>query len=178
MKADRHVPPAGFERTVRLRDGREVDIAPLTPADANELGEALRHADSETLYQRFCGAPPKVTPALLRYLTDLDYVRRFALVARDHNETGVAIARYEATGEPGVAEVAVVVDRDWRRAGLATTLLRMLAEAARDRGFTHFTALYLADNRPVSEILDAVNGTRTIAQGIAEASVRLKGALG
>jgi hypothetical protein len=54
---------------------------------------ALREADPATVHQWFCGAPPRVTPALLRYLTDLDYVNRFALVARDEQGHGVAVGR-------------------------------------------------------------------------------------
>ncbi|GAA5152302.1 MULTISPECIES: GNAT family N-acetyltransferase [Amycolatopsis] len=173
MHGNEPEPPTGFRRSLRLRDGREVVIAPLTAGDAEELGDALRHADSETLYRRFCGTPPKVTPELLRYLTELDYVRRFALVARDPAGKGVAVARYEATGAPGVAEVAVVVAPGWRGNGLASALLRMLAEAAQARGFTGFTALYLADNRPVAELLASVHGARVISDGIAEATARL-----
>ncbi|WP_199433735.1 GNAT family N-acetyltransferase [Qaidamihabitans albus] len=166
-------PPREFHRTVRLRDGREVTVTPLTPADAGELGTALRQADRETLYRRFCGPPPQVTAGLLRYLTELDYVRRFALVARDQDGHGVAVARYEATGQPGIAEVAVAVDPAWRRVGLATALVRLLAEAALARGITHFAATYLADNRPVADLLNEAHAKQTIAAGVAEAVVRL-----
>ncbi|MDX3189688.1 GNAT family N-acetyltransferase [Streptomyces sp. MN03-5084-2B] len=159
--------------TVHLGDGRAVEVDLLTPADAPELGAAIEHADPETLYRRFCGAPPRVTPKLLRRLTELDYDRRYALVARAPDGHGVAIARYEATAEPGVADVAVVVDPAWRRAGLATTLVRMLAEAAVAHGFTTFTATYLADNVPVAELLDEAGGRRVIAHGIGEAVVAL-----
>lgn len=166
-------PPDEFRRTVELADGRVVHVAPLTPADATELGEAIRHADAETLYRRFLGAPPRVTPQLLRHLTELDYRTRFALVARDGDGKGVAVARYEPAGRPGVAEVAVVVDPAWRRVGLATALLRMLGEAALARGIHEFTATYLASNRPVAELLDEAGGRQVIAQGLAEAVVQL-----
>ncbi|WAL68943.1 GNAT family N-acetyltransferase [Amycolatopsis cynarae] len=167
------VPPEEFRRTLHLRDGRDVTIAPLTPDDTGRLAEALRDADPQTLHARFCGAPPHVTPELLRHLTELDYVNRFALVASDPDGHGVALARYEATGEPGVAEVALAVEPQWRRAGLGSALIRMLAEAALARGFTLFTAVYLADNRAVADLLDEVHGHTTIAEGIAEATIRL-----
>lgn len=158
---------------VKLTDGRAVTVTPLTPGDAAELAEAIRHADPETLYRRFCGTPPRVTPKLLKYLTELDFQRRYVLVARDQDGHGVAIARYEATRDPGVAEVAVVVDPAWRRAGLATALVRLLAEAALAQGFDQFTATYLADNVPVGELLDEAGGKHVISEGVADAVVRL-----
>ncbi|WP_232376716.1 GNAT family N-acetyltransferase [Amycolatopsis aidingensis] len=167
--------PGDFRRAVRLRDGRTVDVVLLTPADAAELGEAMRTADEETLYRRFCGPPPRITPRLLRYLTELDYVRRFALLAREPGGRGVGIARYEATSQPGVAEVAVAVDRAWRRIGIASTLVRMLGEAAAQRGFTRFTATYLAGNRPVAELLDDAGAKQVIADGIGEMELVLPG---
>ncbi|MFD1146549.1 hypothetical protein [Saccharothrix hoggarensis] len=84
----------------------------LTPADREELAEAWWRADDDTLFQRFCGAAPPVTPALLAHLTDLDHVRRCAIAARDATGRGVAIARYEATGEPGAASGNVSTTRE------------------------------------------------------------------
>ncbi|MFK0246042.1 GNAT family N-acetyltransferase [Amycolatopsis azurea] len=159
---------------VELADGRAVRIARLTPGDAAELGEAITEADRETLYRRFCGPPPTVTPRLLAYLTELDFDRRYALVARDDSGRGVAIARYEATREPGVAEIAVVVRPGWRRVGLATVLVTELAKAALRHGFDRFTATYLADNRPVSELLDLAGARRHIAAGVADAVLHLE----
>lgn len=95
--------PVAFERRLRLDDGRMVRIRPILPSDAPELAEAIRTADPDTLYRRFLGAPPRVTPELLTRLTTVDYVRRFVLVALDPTtDRGVAIARYEPLAE-GVA---------------------------------------------------------------------------
>ncbi|WP_410642403.1 GNAT family N-acetyltransferase [Amycolatopsis sp. lyj-346] len=174
MQTENPLVPTGFDRALTLRDGRVVHLRPLARADAPELGDAIRHADRVTLYRRFCGTPPRVTPRLLDRLTDLDYQRRFALVARDTDGHGVAIARYGATSEPGVAEIAVAVDPAWRRVGLATALVHLLGEAALDRGFDRFTALYFADNRPVAELLDDAGGKQVIAAGLAEAEVQLR----
>lgn len=167
--------PREYERRLRLRDGRVVAIRPVVPQDAPELAEAILTADPDTLRRRFLGGAPHVTPALVARLTTLDYVRRFALAAGDERTgQGVAIARFEAM-EGGVAEVAIVVDPAWRRVGLATALIELLAQAALDRGIHQFTATYLAENRPVSALLALTRGAgrQLIRQGIAEGAVTL-----
>jgi RimJ/RimL family protein N-acetyltransferase len=172
-------PPAGYaveyERSLRLRDGRTVWVRPILPTDAPDLAEAIRHADRDTLYRRFLGAPPRLTPTLLTWLTTVDYVHRFALVAGEPcTGAGVAIARYEPI-EEGVAEIAVAVDPAWRRVGLATALIELLAQAALDRGVHAFGASYLAENRPVATMLaHAGTGAKLfIKQGIGELAVDL-----
>lgn len=174
---DTGVPPAyphDLERRVRLHDGREVLVRPILPSDAPELALAFRRADPETLYRRFLSPPPVLTGRLLRYLTTVDYVHRLALVAADaRTGTGVAVARFEPVGE-GVAEVAVVVEPAWRRVGLATALVELLAEAALDRGVHTFTATYLAENQPVASLVAATGGGRQrIRSGLAECAVAL-----
>ncbi|GAA0207630.1 hypothetical protein GCM10010492_01500 [Saccharothrix mutabilis subsp. mutabilis] len=145
---------------LRLHDGREVWMAPLRPDDRDELAEAIRTADLDTLFQRFCGAPPPVTPALLAHLTELDHVRRHALVARDRDGRGVAIGRYEATRTPQVAEVAVAVATGWRRVGLATLLVRHLSDAALRNGFRWFSVTHLPGNRAVARMLRSAGAVR------------------
>lgn len=167
--------PREYERELRLADGRRIFVRPIVPSDSADLALAFRTADPDTLYRRFLGSPPRVTPALLAHLCTVDYRERFALVAGDpRTGEGIAIIRYERSGD-GVAEIAVAVDPAWRRAGLATALVEILAEAALDRGIRTFSALYLAENRPVTALLDLVGGGRreTIRQGFAEAAVAL-----
>ncbi len=174
--------PREFEREVRLRDGRVVAVRPVLPSDAPALAEAVARADADTLRRRFLGVPPHLTPRLLTWLTTVDYLRRFALVAGDpRTGRGVAIARYESVlATDGAADVAVVVDPAWRRVGLATALVEMLAEAGAARGIRYFDALYLAENRPVAALLDHVAGgsRRIIRQGVAECAVAIDRELG
>jgi RimJ/RimL family protein N-acetyltransferase len=170
--------PREFERRLTLQDGRTVWIRPIVPADAAQLAEAIRAADPDTLRRRFLGGPPRVTPALLEHLTTVDYVRRFALVALDPaTGRGVAVGRYEPLSE-GVADIAVVVDPAWRRVGLATMLVELLAEAALARGIHEFSVFYLAENRPVAALLAHAAGTgkQMIRQGLADCMVALAAA--
>ena len=167
--------PQEYQREMTLRDGRVVLIRPVLPGDAPELADAIKTADADTLRSRFLGGAPRVTPTLLAHLTVVDYVRRFAFVAIDAaTGRGVAIARYESAGE-GVADVAVVVRPEWRRAGLATALVLLLATAAVEHGIHTFKAAYLAENRPVAALVEDADGLgrQVIKQGIAEFSLAL-----
>ncbi len=149
--------PRELERRITLADGRRVFIRPVVPGDANALVHAVRTADPATLRARFLGGAPPTDRATIIHLVTLDYVDRLALAAFGDGR-GVGLARYEAirnsNGTPtGSADVAVVVDPVWRRVGLASALLRLLAEAAAARGITRFVATYYATNADVAAII-------------------------
>jgi RimJ/RimL family protein N-acetyltransferase len=168
--------PEEYQQMVTLRDGRSVLIRPIQPSDAPALAEAIRSADADTIRLRYLGGHPQVTPGLLNFLTNVDYTSRFALVAVEPtSRRGIAIARYEPAEQDGTADVAIAVTPGWRDAGLATELLRMLAQAASERGVHTFTGTYLAENRPVTALIntpDAITDQVT-AHGIIEFSVAL-----
>ncbi len=168
--------PREYVRQVTLRDGRSVLIRPIQPGDAPALAEAIESADADTIRRRFLGGHPRVTPGLLDFLTTVDYTSRFALVAVEPaSQRGVAIARYEPAGQDSTAEVAIAVSPAWRNVGLATKLLRMLAQAAGQRGIHTFTGTYLADNRPVTALINEPDKlpNQVTPTGIAEFSVPL-----
>ena len=168
--------PQEYQRLVTLRDGRSVLIRPILPGDAPALAEAIESADADTIRRRYLGRHLRVTPEVLDYLTTVDYASRFALVAVEPaSQRGVAIARYEPAEQDGTAEVAIAVTPGWRDAGLAAELLRLLAEAASERGIHTFTGTYVADNRPVTALINEADepATRVISGGIAEFSVPL-----
>ena len=176
--------PQEYVRLVTLRDGRSVLIRPIQPGDAPALAEAIESADADTIRRRFLGGHPQVTPELLDYLTTVDYASRFALVAVEPaSQRGVAVARYEPAEQDGAADVAIAVTPGWRDVGLAAELLRMLAQAASERGIRTFTGTYLAGNRPVTALINEADepASQVTSRGIAEFSVPLPpgpGALG
>jgi GNAT superfamily N-acetyltransferase len=108
---------------------------------------------------------------VLDELTRVDYVRRFALVARSRGR-GVAVARYGVLPRSAdgslVADVAVTVAPEWRRVGLATAFVELLARRAQECGITDFTALFLAENRPVTELAREGHARVVIAYGVAQ----------
>ena len=168
-----HGYPYDYERQVSLRDGRIVHIRPVVPGDAVLLAREVREADAETLYNRFFNPTVKLDTQRLRYLTEIDYEKRFALAAFADGE-GVAIARFEPAAD-GAAEVAVVVKPEWRSLGLATEMFTLLEEAALERGIVEFEALYLPSNHAIERVLEKRGfGNATVESGVARVTKKLR----
>jgi GNAT superfamily N-acetyltransferase len=168
--------PAELQRWVTVADGRRIFVRPVVTGDSGVLLRELAQADQETVYQRFFRSPVRLDAAQLDRLTRLDYYRRLALAAFDEGGNGVGIARYE-TLEDGVAEVAVVVKRDWRGVGIASALLEMLEQAAAARDITLLTALYLPSNGAIAGVLERRGFTVGLDDaGVAAAEKRLPAA--
>jgi GNAT superfamily N-acetyltransferase len=122
-----------IERTVTLKDGRAVTIRRMRPDDV------------ERSYAFFCALPPEdrvylrtdVTRRELveRRTTELDPERAERVVVV-HGDEIVADGTLELQGHgwgDNVAEVRLIVARDWQRLGLGTVIARELFHVASRR---------------------------------------------
>ena len=140
---------------VTLRDGTTAGLRPVYPGDQQELmrGELF---SAQTRYQRFLGRA-QVTPALARYLTEIDYVDHFAWVAVNSADIWVGGATYVRSASDRVlADVSFLIKDEFQGRGWGTLLMGALAIAARRNGISRFSADVLAENTPMRTILDHV----------------------
>lgn len=146
-------------KRVVLRDGSPVLIRQVQPADAALMVDGFARLSAESRRARFLTAKTKLSPAELRYFTELDHHNHEALAAMDETEErGVGVARFiRGTDRPDTAEVAITVVDDWQDRGLGTELLLRLTDRARQEGIRHFTALVAADNEAVLGLLQDVS---------------------
>lgn len=164
-------PPAGYpadlEQHVVLTNEEAITLRPIVPDDASRMRRAFEIVDSETVRNRFfTGAPPS-DPSSIEYLVTVDYTTRLALVAMDSSGASIAVGRYEATEDPAMAEVAIVVAPDWRRKGVGRVVLAALETPARAYGYERLIALYLPDNAAVETLLKRLGyGDRGFFDGI------------
>jgi len=151
---------ARFDQEVALRDGTRVRVRPIRGDDAPRLVALYEHLSGDTRYQRFFSMMRRLPPDWARFLAEVDYTQRFALVAEAPDDPGtlIAVARYEPAGEPGTVEVAFVVQDAWQGRGLGTVLFRELLRAAAANGFRRFRAWVLSENRRMLALI-ARHGT-------------------
>ena len=149
---------------VRLRDGSEVLIRPIEPGDREQLAAEFARLSPESRYRRFLVPMTRLTDDMLDYLTEVDHHDHEALVALDPaSGEGAGVARYvRLEDRPDVAEAAVTVADVWQGRGLGTLLLELLAGRARQEGITRFTALMLAENTDMMELLENLGPVRVV----------------
>ena len=110
---------------------------------------------------RFLAPKTHLTLSELRYLTEVDHVDHYALVAvlADDPTTMAGVGRWVRDAEhPDRAEVAVVVGDCYQRQGLGTALGSALADGARALGIGSFTAIMLAENIAAQRLFAHISG--------------------
>jgi GNAT superfamily N-acetyltransferase len=141
---------------VWLHDGERIVLRPIIPEDKDLLREGFNRMSEESRYRRFMGVK-ELSEKDLAYLTEIDYVDHFALVALSSEPgeySGLGVARYvRDSTEPTSAEAAVTVIDEHHGRGIGTLLLAAIGAVALEKGIRRFVGYLLADNRPVIDVL-------------------------
>ena len=124
---------------ITLADGSHLRVREIRPSDKQELQAGLGRLSEKSRYSRFLTPKERFSAAELRYLTEVDGVGHYALVATPVDDPGriVAVGRWvRLADQPDTAEAAIVVADCLQRNGVGRELGRRLAEAAARRGIT------------------------------------------
>ena len=155
-----HRPRLARGTTVRLRDGSAVLIRPIQATDEPLVAGIFAGLSDTSRWMRFLAAKAALSPAELRFLTDIDHHDHEALAAIAPGGHGLGVARYiRHAGDPQAAEIAIAVVDTWHRRGLGT----QLSGRARRAGIDRFTALASADNAAVAALLSTM-GAKPVCQ--------------
>lgn len=144
----------------RTEGGTEVFIRPIRATDKQLLADGLARLSPESARARFLTPKPRFTAEELRYLTEVDGLHHFALVAERVQRPAcmAGVGRYVRLEEdPTTAEIAVVIADDLQGQGLGRHIGLRLAENARAHGVERFLALMLSDNVPAHRLFAAIS---------------------
>jgi RimJ/RimL family protein N-acetyltransferase len=146
---------------VCLRNETRVVIRPITADDKALLVRGMASLSPQSARLRFLAPKHRLTLSELRYLTEVDHVDHYALIAvlADDPTTMAGVGRWVRDREhPDAAEVAVVVGDCYQRQGLGTALGAALADGARALGIARFNAAMLTENTAAQRLFAHISG--------------------
>jgi acetyltransferase len=127
----------------RLRDGTLVHIRPIRKQDADLELAFLNGLSPEMRGLRFLGLIREPGPDVARGLTDLDprHAAGFIAVVSDAGrERQIGAAHFHVSPKGDSCDCSVTVSDEWQKRGVGSSLMRVLIEAARERGIRHLRA--------------------------------------
>lgn len=131
--------PGAWQETLRLADGRELLVRPITSSDASGLQTAFNALTAEEVRFRFQHPMSELTDELAARLAGARAPREFALVAVERNVdcprigavVRASLVERASPDAPREAEFALTVGGPLAGLGLGTLLLRRVLRWAR-----------------------------------------------
>jgi RimJ/RimL family protein N-acetyltransferase len=145
---DKPNPITEFKHKVTLRDGTEMLIRPLCPADLNKYLSMFECLSKETKFLRYHFVKLHLSEKEAEDACNMDYQNRVALAAEkneaDHRIVG--IARMDRIGTSSTGEVAFLVDDREQGKGICTLMFTDLVALAKQMGITRLFGLLTNEN--------------------------------
>lgn len=145
-------------REVPLSNGATVRLRPISVDDVPALHELHARCSPDTRRMRYFSAMPRLAPRVVEVLCDAD--RGLTLVAEVGGRL-VGMANLMYAPEPGVGEMAFLIEDSWQNLGLGTATACRLMEIARDWGMAEVRASTLHGNRRMARLLTGLGATLT-----------------
>jgi len=148
--------PDRLEECAKLESGLRVLIRPIRPEDEHSHREFIDNLTQEDLRMRFFGFVHEFPHSQLAKLTQIDYDREMAFIAKilEDGEQGQTIGVIRAYFDPDNigAEFAIVVRSDLKVKGLGSLLMDKMVRYCRERGTRELMAYTLRENKAMQAL--------------------------
>jgi GNAT superfamily N-acetyltransferase len=149
------------EKTVVLKDGRDVLLRPAASGDAAGVRDLFHGLSDRDVYTRFFRKVRGLSDRDVQRLCNLNFENEVAFVACDgprESAQVVAHACYFVDPSTNLAETAFMVHPAWQGSGLGSALQRHMAAHAQQRGVRGFVAEILSSNENMIRLARASAG--------------------
>jgi RimJ/RimL family protein N-acetyltransferase len=136
---------------VRLKDGREVAIRPLTAEDNEKIYEMFASMSEEALRW---GMPPYTRERIERWMRNIE---NLIILGAEHDRRLIGYAQIGQSSNPrrrGIAGLAIYLHQDYQGVGLGTEMTGLLLEAAEEHGVHKVNLETVADNEAAMRLFE------------------------
>lgn len=161
--------PKNLESEAILGDGQKILIRPIRPEDEPAHVKFLSKINPQDIRFRFFGQIRDLPHSEMARLTQIDYDREMALIAKlpygdDEGET-VGVVRTITDPNNERTEFAIIVRSDIKGRGLGRILLQMMIEYCSRRGTKEMVGQVLRDNEVMLALTSQIGFTRSLVPG-------------
>lgn len=170
--------PGSEERDVELKDGTTVRVRPARTGDAPALQDLFYRMPPADVFTRFFRHLTTLPLSTAEHLTSVSFeeeVTFLAVVGDWGTERVVGTVSYFLDPTSGHADVAFMVDPEWKGRGLGSALRDVVVDAGRRRGVVALTADVLVENRAMLQVFRASGQPVSLrsSQGVTEVVLTL-----
>jgi len=150
--------PEKYETSLKLKNGKIVKIRPVKPTDERMIQELHYSLDERDRYLRFFTPIKDFRHRKMQPMVNIDYSTDMILVA-EISENGenkiIALGAFFKAHQPSIAELAFVVDKDWRNLGITKYLLNYLVKIGKELNYRTFSGSILLENKSMLHIINS-----------------------
>lgn len=161
--------PKNLESEAILGDGQKIFIRPIRPEDEPAHVEFLSKINPQDIRFRFFGQIRDLPHSEMARLTQIDYDREMALIAKlpngDKEGETVGVVRTITDPNNERTEFAIIVRSDIKGRGLGRILLQMMIEYCSRRGTKEMVGQVLRDNEVMLALTSQIGFTRSLVPG-------------
>jgi len=167
--------PLPTSRRILLRDGTEIVVRPLEQRDGDAVRAMHERSSLDSRRMRYFSSKPFPSPRAIAQFCEPSH--GLTLVAEGPDGSVLALAHLMHVLDPGVAELAFLVEDAWQGRGLGRALAELLLVLGRDRGLVELRATAFSENARIRRLLTSLGGRtiRTEEPGIVEVKLRMDG---
>jgi acyl-CoA hydrolase/GNAT superfamily N-acetyltransferase len=145
----------GYKSTFKLKNGKTAEFRPLLPSDEIGYRNFFYSLQEKTIYMRFFYRMRSFSHEVVqKHWASVDYRNNMSiigLVQKGGHKEIIAIGTYAYDREQ-MAEIAFVVREDYQGMGIASYLLAVLEQIAKENNYTRFLASVLRENSAMIQV--------------------------
>ncbi|MFC4565362.1 GNAT family N-acetyltransferase [Nocardiopsis mangrovi] len=169
--------PAPIDGELVTHKGTGLHVFQVRSSDAEAVQRLHRRCSAETSRRRYFSSVRELTPRMLGVFCDPELGLTLAARPREGGEP-VALAHLMYTLDPGVGEIAFLVEDSWQGRGVGTALTRALTAIAADWGLAEVRAETVAGNRAMQRIMSRMGAAiGPPRDGVVQARLPVAGAV-
>jgi acetyltransferase len=173
--------PEDLEETTTIKSGQKLMIRPIRPEDEPEHYKFLSKLTPEDIRFRFFGQISELPHTQMARLTQIDFDREMAFIAKDQSPEGshetFGVVRTLTDPDNERSEFAIVIRSDMKGNGLGRMLLEKMITYCRSRGTQVMVGQILRDNNPMLNLAKKLGFTKKsmLKEPVVEVTLNLQG---